>query len=157
MLTPSLVSQHAGDRRLTYSVLACKFSLPVLRTSFDVFFLDLFDLFVGQLCSSISRAGVNTSASAFTFHVGHVVGMATKEQVVNAYTSWIVAMVTYACTFRNRSIVDCPAQSMGEPVFSLVPKGTVAIFGCWASPYDAFSVWLGFPIETFRSAFARHT
>lgn len=141
---------------MAYSKFCSKRYLPITGGPTNVSSFYFLHLFRSKFRPSVAFASVDSSPTAFGLHVCHVVGVGTKEKVIDTDASRVIALVTYAESIWNLAMVESPRKSMGEPMFAVVSKDSVAVFLRRSLPLNAITNVCGLLVESFRRRFARH-
>lgn len=141
---------------MTDSKLCGERDLSVTGRPTNVSLFDFLYLCRSKFCSSVLVASVDTSSSAFGFHVCHIFSMRAEKKMVNADTSRVVAAMANADAVRNWAVVKSPRKSMSKPVFSLVSEASVSVLLGFPLPFDTLANLRSVPIKIFRCGFARH-
>lgn len=107
-MLPELAIDNAFHRRGAYAVFSGEINRP---DSVLLERLNLAHLWVGKFGASM-RFSVVSFVSLLASHIGHVVEVSPKKQVVNSHAMRNVAFVTHKQAIGNRSIGQLPCEAV---------------------------------------------
>ncbi len=115
-MLPNFMQKNTGDVGLPKTNLFGEFGLADTANCISV--TNIVNYFLGQSCLAISFA---FSLPPFSYHISHIVGGRSEEQMSGITTGRVVAVVANKHTFGDRAIEISPSKAMRKDMFTTFP------------------------------------